>query len=285
MAALPLEVTLYHYPRTRSTRVLWLLHELGDKVNVTCKRVELMKGEAYSPEFMKMNPNHALPVLLYKDASGEDQAVFESCGIVEFLTEALAAGQLAPPIGLSKERADYQKLSTLSLKIHFSPKLDVFLGKSLHATHSQNLFDLLLVGFAAPNFNSNHTGSFQSFHLRKWLWFSGSWMDQLLWQLRQHDSSGILPADQKDSRVVDRTKAKWIKDCPLESLQGIALLNLEASCVSRYCLRSGQQRYDALCIFDHSYTFNISSMQLNKQGFLARAQQCTTFFFCKLGRG
>ncbi|CAK9093148.1 unnamed protein product [Durusdinium trenchii] len=154
MAALPLEVTLYHYPRTRSTRVLWLLHELGDKVNVTCKRVELMKGEAYSPEFMKMNPNHALPVLLYKDASGEDQAVFESCGIVEFLTEALAAGQLAPPIGLSKERADYQK----------------------------------------------------------WLWFSGSWMDQLLWQLRQHDSSGILPADQKDSRVVDRTKAKWIKE-------------------------------------------------------------------------
>ena len=37
-------------------------------------------------------------------------------------------------------------------------------------------------------------------------------MDQLLWQLRQHDESGILPSDQKDSRVVDRTKGKWIKD-------------------------------------------------------------------------
>lgn len=47
---------------------------------------------------------------------------------------------------------------------------------------------------------------------RKWLWFAGSWMDQLLWQLRQHDVSGILPADQKDPRVVDRTKGKWIKD-------------------------------------------------------------------------
>ena len=41
---------------------------------------------------------------------------------------------------------------------------------------------------------------------------AGSWMDQLLWQLRQHDESGILPSDQKDSRVVDRTMGKWIKD-------------------------------------------------------------------------
>lgn len=81
MASQPLEVTLYHYPLTRSTRPLWLLHELGGKVKFTCKRVELMKGEAYSPEFVRMNPNHALPVLLYKDDSGVEQALFESCAI------------------------------------------------------------------------------------------------------------------------------------------------------------------------------------------------------------
>lgn len=154
MASQPLEVTLCHYPLTRSTRPLWLLHELGGKVKFTCKRVELMKGEAYSPEFVRMNPNHALPVLLYKDDSGVEQALFESCAIVEFLTDALAAGELAPPIGISNGRAEY----------------------------------------------------------KKWLWFAGSWMDQLLWQLRQHDESGILPPDQKDSRVVDRTKGKWIKE-------------------------------------------------------------------------
>eukprot|EP00438_Fugacium_kawagutii_P020702 Skav225258 [mRNA] locus=scaffold4099:19858:20527:+ [translate_table: standard] len=152
MASQPLEVTLYHYPLTRSARVLWLLHELGDRVKFTCKRLELMKGEHYSPEFIRLNPNHALPVLLYKDDSGEEQALIESCAIVEFLTDALADGDLSPAVGISKDRAE------------------------------------------------------------KWLWFAGSWMDQLLWQLRQHDESGILPADQKDSRVVDRTKEKWIKE-------------------------------------------------------------------------
>ena len=111
MASQPLEVTLYHYPLTRSTRPLWLLQELGGKVKFTCKRVELMKGEAYSPEFVRMNPNHALPVLLYKDDSGVEQALFESCAIVEFLTDALAAGELAPPIGISNGRAEYKTLS------------------------------------------------------------------------------------------------------------------------------------------------------------------------------
>lgn len=104
----PLEVTLYHYPLTRSTRVLWLLNELGDKVKFTCKRLELMKGEAHSSEFLRLNPNHALPVLIYKDESGEERALFESCAIVEFLTDALAVGELAPPSGISHSRAEYK---------------------------------------------------------------------------------------------------------------------------------------------------------------------------------
>ena len=77
----------------------------------TCKRVELMKGEAYSAEFLRLNPNHALPVLVYKDDSGAEQALFESCAIVEFLTDALAGGDLAPPVGVSHNRAEYKTLS------------------------------------------------------------------------------------------------------------------------------------------------------------------------------
>ncbi len=41
------ELTLYHYPVTRSARVLWLLHELGpDTIGpFQVKRVELLEGE------------------------------------------------------------------------------------------------------------------------------------------------------------------------------------------------------------------------------------------------
>eukprot|EP00439_Symbiodinium_sp_Y106_P025336 s2372_g3.t1 len=145
-------VTLYHYPLTRSTRVLWLLHELGDKVKFECKRVELMRGEGQTEEFLKLNPNHAVPVLQFKDNKGEARVMYESCAMVEFLTDALASGDLAPEVGLSAERAEYQK----------------------------------------------------------WLWFAGSWMDQLLWQLRLHDA--LLPAEDRDPKTTERTKAKWLKE-------------------------------------------------------------------------
>lgn len=41
------DLTLYHYPGTRSARVLWLLYELGPAVTgpLTVKRVELLEGE------------------------------------------------------------------------------------------------------------------------------------------------------------------------------------------------------------------------------------------------
>ena len=46
MAALS-DLTLYHYPVTRSARVLWLLHELGLEATgpVKVRRVELLEGE------------------------------------------------------------------------------------------------------------------------------------------------------------------------------------------------------------------------------------------------
>ena len=41
------DMTLYHYPVTRSACVLWLLHELGPDATgpFKIKRVELMEGE------------------------------------------------------------------------------------------------------------------------------------------------------------------------------------------------------------------------------------------------
>lgn len=35
-------------------------------------------------------------------------------------------------------------------------------------------------------------------------------MDQLLWQLRLHDA--LLPAEDRDPKTTERTKAKWLKE-------------------------------------------------------------------------
>ena len=147
------DLVLYHYPLTRSVRVLWLLHELGEGVvgEFTVKRVELLAGEGRSASFMALNPNHAVPAVTFTDAAGEQCTMFESAGIVQFLADALAPGQLAPVTGPTRQRADYER----------------------------------------------------------WMWFAGSWMDQLLWQIRQHGKGGILPEVDKDPRVVARTEDKW----------------------------------------------------------------------------
>mmetsp|Transcript_63881 Transcript_63881/g.178586 ORF Transcript_63881/g.178586 Transcript_63881/m.178586 type:complete len:234 (+) Transcript_63881:67-768(+) len=148
-------LVLYHYPLTRSVRVLWLLHELGpERVTFTLKRLELLKGEGRSQEFLAKNPNHAVPYVELETPVGERICMFESCAIVQFLADACAPGGLAPAAGLSRARAEYER----------------------------------------------------------WMWFAGSWMDQLLWQLRQHAPGGILAEGDRDERIVVRTREKWTQE-------------------------------------------------------------------------
>lgn len=149
------DLVLYHYPVTRSARVLWLLHELGLRERTgdfTIRHVDLLQREHRQPAFLELNPNHAVPFCTFKDCNGEACAMFESCAIVHFLADALAPpGVLAPPVGPTRARAEYERL----------------------------------------------------------MWWGGSWLDQLLWQIRQHGVGGILPPGEQDSRVVVRTEEKW----------------------------------------------------------------------------
>ena len=140
--------------------------------------------------FLAINPNHAVPALSFTDADGESVTMFESCAIVSFLADSLAAGRLAPRPGPTKARAEYEK----------------------------------------------------------WLWWAGSWMDQLLWQIRQHGKGGILPPDQQDPRVVARTEDKWRAEiepqlCAQLSSSGGPFLLGEFSavdCVVGHCVRWSQ---------------------------------------------
>lgn len=100
---------LYHFPLSRSARVKWMLHEVvGDAFE--CERVDVYSGVQYRPEFLQLNPNHAVPVLSVTWDDGGVQHMHESAAMVAFLADAFPEKGLAPAPAASRERADYLQL-------------------------------------------------------------------------------------------------------------------------------------------------------------------------------
>jgi glutathione S-transferase len=102
------DIELYHYPATRSSRVKWLLHELvGDAFKV--KRLDLYGLDAYSPDYLRLNPNHNVPLIRFS-MGGEVVTALESGAILTLLADAFPERRLAPKPTLSAERADYLQM-------------------------------------------------------------------------------------------------------------------------------------------------------------------------------
>jgi glutathione S-transferase len=102
-------LTLHHFPASRSSRVKWALHEtVGDRFDVV--RVPLYEGAQYSPEFLQLNPNHAVPVLGIAWDDGTSTTMLESAAMLAFLADAYPEKALAPPPGPSRERAAYLQM-------------------------------------------------------------------------------------------------------------------------------------------------------------------------------
>ncbi len=55
-------LTLYGSPGSRSTRVAWALEEASAEYDFIL--IDLKQGEQKNPEFLKLNPNGKLPVLV-----------------------------------------------------------------------------------------------------------------------------------------------------------------------------------------------------------------------------
>ena len=92
---------LHYFPGNASFAPHVLLEELG--VPYELKRVDRARQAHKSPEYLKLNPNGLIPVLV--DA---DLVLYETAAICLHLADTHPAAGLAPPLGTS-ERAQFYK--------------------------------------------------------------------------------------------------------------------------------------------------------------------------------
>jgi glutathione S-transferase len=91
---------LYYMPRTRSSRVLWQLEEIGERYELT----EIAGSERRSAEHLDRHPLGRVPVL----ELGDGTTVFESAAICLQLADLYPAAGLIPPLGSSERALVYQ---------------------------------------------------------------------------------------------------------------------------------------------------------------------------------
>ena len=85
---------LYTWKTPNGYKVPIMLEELGLEYEI--HNVDLTKGEQMTPEFLAMNPNNKIPVLVDEDAEGGTLTVFESGAILIYLAEKTKSAKLMP---------------------------------------------------------------------------------------------------------------------------------------------------------------------------------------------
>ena len=87
-------LTLFHAPRSRSTRILWLLEELGADYAVRHVGIRYLDGSGAGPDPANRHPDKKVPAL---DHDGT--IVSESTAIAIYLCDLLPGAGLAPAVG------------------------------------------------------------------------------------------------------------------------------------------------------------------------------------------
>jgi glutathione S-transferase len=90
---------LYHAPRSRSSRFIWLLEELG--VPYEIKVVSIRRGDGSGERDPKNpHPHGKVPAITHDGA-----VVFESCAVASYLTDAFPENGIGPVVGDTKRGA------------------------------------------------------------------------------------------------------------------------------------------------------------------------------------
>jgi glutathione S-transferase len=87
-------ITLYHAPQSRSSRIIWLLEEIGVPYKIRPVSIfRPLSGEG-APDPANPHPDRRVPAILH-----DDTLVAESVAIVLYLTDAFPEAKLGPAVG------------------------------------------------------------------------------------------------------------------------------------------------------------------------------------------
>jgi glutathione S-transferase len=92
---------LYHSAQSRSVRPKWLLEELGAPYETVSLNLQALDQK--KPEYLKLNPNGAVPTLV-----DGDLVLFESAAICQYLADKFPEKHLAPAVGTPARGLYYQ---------------------------------------------------------------------------------------------------------------------------------------------------------------------------------
>jgi glutathione S-transferase len=86
-------ITLYHSPQSRSSRILWLLEEIGEPYKVEYVTVQRRDGSG-GPDPKNPNPDKKVPTL-----SHDGSLVMESAAICLYLSDLFPKAKVGPQVG------------------------------------------------------------------------------------------------------------------------------------------------------------------------------------------
>jgi glutathione S-transferase len=94
-------ITLYHAPQSRSSRIIWLLEELGQPYTIRPVSIFRPMSGTGEPDPVNPHPDKQVPAIV-----DGDMLVAESVAIVLYLADAFPAAELGPKMG-DPRRGDY----------------------------------------------------------------------------------------------------------------------------------------------------------------------------------